>query len=100
MTNAAQHTPTPWAYHVGSEEVWISRPTNEGAEILCELRFKLIDGCPQDYEETLKKASFVVRASNSHDELLAAARYAARPDVHRDFWLPKLLSAIAKAEGK
>lgn len=102
------HTPTPWKLENG-HSIIADHPF-KGAPVATT--YKLADnGRAQQQIPQEANASFIVRACNAHDELLAAATsalnlmrmtYSHATDIPKaaDTVLPALEAAIAKAEGK
>jgi len=91
MTNAVSHTPTPWKVTT-TNEVWMSSVCgSDGDEIAQCFKFK---------NESEANAAFIVRAVNSHEELLEAAKSLIKYGVVGDEYKEQVRQAIAKAEGK
>lgn len=70
----SKHTPTPWSQFIYNKkkphEIVISVPYSDGTDHLCT-----IDSSARP-EENRANAKFIVRACNSHDELLQACKEA------------------------
>lgn len=104
-----KHTPTPWSIHwlMGTGNYhWISRSSNEEDRVCLVETFAPTDG---DMEAVGKaNAAFIVRACNSHDELVAALELALShmPDNERLYYgkdngdLDTVKQALAKAKGE
>ncbi len=101
-----RHTPTPWRverHYSGHRTVAQMRSCDR---VVCINA--TTDAEPVGYDATDANAEFIVRACNSHEELLEAAKQAQcgcsiaeRESGHRvECWMPALLDAIAKAEGR
>ena len=104
---AMKHTPTPWKQGVNYPERIIGEH-----EIVAFVNHPELDGKPNDREQA--NAEFIVRACNSHDELLEACK-ALVQNLEME-WLPNgygqcdyplsyriiknAKDIIAKAEGK
>lgn len=86
-----QHTPTPWTYE--NHEIW---GASKNIAEIHESKSIFSAG------EAQANAAFIVRAVNSHEDLLKAAKMALScmsPDDN-DITAQSLRNAIAKAEGK
>ena len=100
---AVSHTPTPWTLNGNAITSWVSK---DGDHICFAEMSKLSKA-----QNWAQDAAFIVRAVNSHDELLKAMRKAVkrlRDGDGSDSFFPEqdseaieiIEQAIAKAEGK
>lgn len=94
--NKPQHTPTPWTVFGFSSVETVKKYRGDRLEI-CEAFTSQIDSA-----EAKANAAFIVRAVNSHEELLGMAKawveiMDADPTTPKDI-LVKAKQAIAKAE--
>ena len=70
-----------------------------GGIIIAHVGADIING-PASFAETHANAAFIVRAVNSHDELLGLVKYAQNHLDLPDEMQVEFLAAIAKAEGR
>lgn len=92
MKTSAKHTPTPWEVKGNLNKI-----ENAKGLTVCDLRSNTVDADAD--------AEFIVRAVNSHEELLAVVRNLvtcmdAEPDGFHVAFIAQAKKAIAKAEGK
>jgi len=105
-----KHTPTPWVKSIVQfdKSEWAKLWNKNQICIAKGIDITAIVYGPDDQEEA--NAAFIVRAINSHEELLQALKDLAREidlrklNIRKDFSLMSAhafaLKAIAKAEGK
>lgn len=97
-TKERTHTPLPWAITVPKKEPfgwWI----HAGDVLVCSCGTRPLS------DEALANAAFIVRACNSHDDLLAACEAALTrlrtierdKGIHSHETIPELEAAIARA---
>lgn len=104
---AGKHTPTPWAVEAGTSVIWGPAPshdTREWGASLAEARvtFSRSYGRTVSREEADANAEFIVRACNSHDELLEALNLMVSnfAGLLNDDDHDRVHAAIAKAKGE
>lgn len=100
-----QHTPTPkYGYEETAWDVMIDIGLNYAIRTLDPLTKEINEGSSTlTYCSTSQQAAFIVRAVNSHEELLEAARTALNTlkGINGHYIAEeKLEKAIAQAEGK
>ena len=86
------HTPGPWVIGYGGQE-------GDGYAVItsphCRRAICNID--PLDYVQA--NADFIVRACNSHEDLLVACEMVIHNTLKPEIWLQFVADAIAKAKG-
>lgn len=102
----AKHTPTPWNYSENSVNAWSDSCKDRGNIFSCQLRTGT--HIPENQNEI--NAGFIVRAVNSHEELLEACKRVLAMLEHCGYGGSNisdekahekmLKDLIAKAEGK
>lgn len=91
-TTASQHTPTPWKV-IGREEIW-----GATEKLIADMSHSAYG----DGQAIEANATFIVRAVNSHQELLELAHIILRLSFQRGNTelMRRCKEAIAKAEGR
>ena len=102
MNTDTKHTPTPWAVD-GRFGIVATEILNDGKP---HVRDVATAGAPwRTTEDNVANAAFIVKAANSHDALVAAAKWAIRAletkdDAAESYALRDLEVALKLAEGK
>jgi len=96
-----EHTSTPWITSGELDDIQIHRGSDEKETYQRIAKVQGNDYDPPDYEKCKANAELIVRAVNSHDELLEACMWARafgkNGEVHDKLIMEKLATAIKNA---